>query len=544
MKHFSYKITRKLVMGSLFVSMVMGSCTKDFERINTDPYGANLDDLKPDFRLIGEPFRQIQQSIYAVNPTWVMQIQQNLMGDVFSGYMGAPGPFGNGGNNNTTYNLIDGWNVAMWGCAYGSYASALNVSVMPVCKLIEERAGTEYNNFKGWMQLLKVFTMQRISDTYGPIIYTKYGVVNPDGTIDYDSQKDAYYAFFKDLKDGIDILTPLAAAETGNTPKPFTRFDLTYKGSYKSWVKFGNTLRLRLAIRIAKIDPVKAKAEGEAALAHPEGLLTTGGVDDAMVDISPLEHPLNTFSNVWDDTRMGAPMECILKGFEDPRLEAYFQPSAEFPNQFKGVRNGIALPSKLYGNFSRLATLRNAIQLMTASEAWFLKAEAGLNGWVGAGSIKDNYEQGIKTSFVQRGIAVSKAEAYLANNTSKAIPYVDPKNAANNVALGDPYLSTITIRWEDGDTPARKLERIITQKWIAMFPDGQEAWTEFRRTGYPKQFPVVVNNSGGKIPTALFVRRINFVNTEYGTNLKGVEKAITLLGGPDNGGTRLWWDKP
>lgn len=536
MKNRSYKIM-------LFVTLLLSSCTKDFERINTDPNGANLGDLNMDFRIIGEPFRQIQQSIFGVNPSWVYQIQQNLMGDVYSGYMGAPGPFGNAGNNNTTYNLIDGWNVAMWGCAYGSYTSAPGISVMPVCNLIDERAGEEYKDFRGWMKLLKVYTMHRISDVYGPIIYTKYGVINPDGSIDYDSQKDAYYAFFKDLKEGIDILTPFAQAETGSSTKPFTRFDMVYGGSYKSWVKFGNTLRLRLAVRIAKIDPVKAKEEGEAALAHPGGLLTAGDVDDAMIDISPLEHPLNIFSSSWNDIRMGAPMESILKGLKDPRMEVYFKSSVEYPGEFKGVRNGIALPDKIYANFSMLAPLKNEMQMITAAEAWFLKAEAGLNNWTGAGDVKSNYEEGVKQSFIQRGIG-AKATDYLADAVSKPAPYTDPKNANNNVAANDPYLSTITVHWEDGDTPARKLERIITQKWIAMFPDGQEAWTEFRRTGYPKLFPVVVNNSGGKIPTSLFIRRINFVETEYGTNQKGVQKAITLLGGADNGATRLWWDKP
>jgi hypothetical protein len=90
----------------------------------------------------------------------------------------------------------------------------------------------------------------------------------------------------------------------------------------------------------------------------------------------------------------------------------------------------------------------------------------------------------------------------------------------------------------------KKLERIITQKWIAVFPDGQEAWSEFRRTGYPKLFPVVINNSGGKIATETFIRRIPFIQFEYATNIAGVNRALLSLNGPDNGGTRLWWDKP
>ena len=75
-----------------------------------------------------------------------------------------------------------------------------------------------------------------------------------------------------------------------------------------------------------------------------------------------------------------------------------------------------------------------------------------------------------------------------------------------------------------------------------MYPDGQEAWSEFRRTGYPKLFPVVVNNSGGKIPAGTFVRRVNMPSAE--ANNPALAAAISSLGGPDNGSTRLWWDKP
>jgi hypothetical protein len=76
-----------------------------------------------------------------------------------------------------------------------------------------------------------------------------------------------------------------------------------------------------------------------------------------------------------------------------------------------------------------------------------------------------------------------------------------------------------------------------------MFPDGQEAWSEFRRTGYPKIFPVVVNNSKGLISTSKQIRRIPFPATEYQTNSAGIAGAVSLLGGADNGNTNLWWDK-
>lgn len=126
---------------------------------------------------------------------------------------------------------------------------------------------------------------------------------------------------------------------------------------------------------------------------------------------------------------------------------------------------------------------------------------------------------------------------------SASVFAVDPENGKNDVPAGSPYLNNVTIAWNDADSFETNLQRIITQKWIAMFPDGQEAWTEYRRTGYPKLFPVINNNSGGTISTALGIRRLPFPSSELSNNAAEVKKAVSLLSGPDNGGTRLWWDK-
>ena len=93
-----------------------------------------------------------------------------------------------------------------------------------------------------------------------------------------------------------------------------------------------------------------------------------------------------------------------------------------------------------------------------------------------------------------------------------------------------------------GATNEINLEKIITQKWIATYPDGQEAWSEFRRTGYPKLFRISNNKSGGVISTELGVRRLPFALSEVTNNPAGVESGKAVLGGPDNGATRLWWD--
>jgi len=253
-----------------------------------------------------------------------------------------------------------------------------------------------------------------------------------------------------------------------------------------------------------------------------------------------VSHPLNTISWPWNDIRMGAPMESILKGFNDPRIGVYFKKSVE-TEDYLGIRQGIHIVAKTdYEDFSPLQDLGD-IQLMTAAEVYFLRAEGALNGWSMGGSAETLYKDGVRASFEQHGLGELSAD-YLEDATSQPVPYTDPQNSDNNVDADDPYLSTITIAWDNDEN---KLERIITQKWIAMFPDGQEAWSEYRRTGFPKLFPVVINNSegGNEINTLEQIKRINFTVGEYAQNPNGVQMGIDCFNGErDTGGTALWWD--
>ncbi len=110
-------------------------------------------------------------------------------------------------------------------------------------------------------------------------------------------------------------------------------------------------------------------------------------------------------------------------------------------------------------------------------------------------------------------------------------------------------LTDVTVAWSDGAGFEKNLERIITQKYIAIYPEGQEAWSEFRRTGYPKVIPYNVNRSNGAIDTQRQIRRLNWPSTEYRTNVANVNAAVSVLNresslpNGDNGGSRLWWDK-
>ena len=107
-------------------------------------------------------------------------------------------------------------------------------------------------------------------------------------------------------------------------------------------------------------------------------------------------------------------------------------------------------------------------------------------------------------------------------------------------------MSEITIAWEQGSGKEifeRNLERIITQKWIAIFPLGLEAWAEHRRTGYPRLLPAVENKDpNNSVDVTIGPRRLPYPADEYNSNGANIAKAVQMLGGTDAAGTPLWWD--
>ncbi len=508
-------------------SMFLVSCS-DLEQYNVNDKNISQEQLEVDFQHVGSKYKPIFENIYQYSPAWSYQLQQNLNADVYSGYMTNPRPFVAGANN-TTYSLVSGWNNFIWSVPYQN--------VMNNVKSITELTAEDYPTLNAVNLILKVMAMHRVTDVFGPIVYTNFGDLENAGV--YDTQQVAYNAFFAELDAAVASLT------ANIDSKRFAAFDLSYGGDYTKWVKLANSLRLRLAIRISKVDAAKAKMEGEKALSQSVGLMASN--DDSFFINGSLDHPLSVIDNSWGDIRMNASMESILVGYEDPRAEKYFDAPTSVSGTIKGVRSGLPLLDGYADELAQKADYigfssindgmhTSRVQLMTAAEVAFLKAEAALRGWAGAGDAQANYEAGVSLSFQQHG--ASGASNYIADNTSTPADYVDPVNASNNIAA----MTDVTIAWNAGGDNEEKLEKIITQKWLAMFPEGQEAWSEYRRTGYPKIFPVVSNQSGGAIDTDVQIRRIPFVDSEYSTNAANVDNAVTLLGGDDNGGTRLWWD--
>ncbi|WP_345955776.1 RagB/SusD family nutrient uptake outer membrane protein [Mucilaginibacter sp. PAMB04168] len=528
----------KLPLCTAMLLMLSSSCTDNFEDYNTNQHQATAEMLQADNLATGTFFVQMQKNVFPIaqQPEFgdeVYQTMQNLAGDVYSGYMGTTNNFYSGVNN-TTYGLVPQW--------YGQAFNRAFVGIMPAWSAIRKAAQTETPQVLAIATIVKVEALHRTTDMYGPLPYKNFG----NGALQnqYDSQRDVYYAFFDELNQAIQTLTDFSVKFPGATA--LAQYDFIYGGNVKNWIKFANSLKLRLAMRIVYADAAKARTEAESAVNHPIGVMTDASEIAALQHTSNLvyNHPLYIISTNFNDIRMGANMESFLSGYKDPRLPRYFNAASD--GLYHGIRNGITITNKATyaeGPFSGLNVVSSTpIVWMNPAEVHFLRAEGALRGWNMGGTAKAFYESGIRTSFTVSGVTAS-ADAYISDAVSLPAAYTDVRNSGNNVTATSADLSKITIKYDETAAFEANLERIITQKWLSMYPDGQEAWTEFRRTRYPKVFPVVLNTSQGLINTATQIRRLPFPATEYQTNSAGIAQAISLLGGADNGNTKLWWDK-
>lgn len=155
------------------------------------------------------------------------------------------------------------------------------------------------------------------------------------------------------------------------------------------------------------------------------------------------------------------------------------------------------------------------------------------------GTVQHFYEEGIKLSFSERGISSNEAETYIKDSESTPAAFNSPVEPGKCSYVPK---TTITVSWNEGASDTEKLERIITQKWIANFPLGFEGWADYRRTGYPEIFPAV-DNLSDCVDSKRQQRRLRFPKSEKDNNKANVETAIRLLGGSDNEATDLWWAK-
>lgn len=527
-------------IGWLLLSVAGVACTSNYMDINSNPYEVSKDQMQVDGYAVSAAIKAMCGTVIStdVNTT---QFTECLLGGTQGGYYADS----NNGFQYTIskFNATDDWSRVFLASDY----------IIPTLYANYKQLGmlTDDPIVMAIARVIKVCAMNRVTDTFGPIPYSQIG---EDGKIQvaYDSQQQVYEKMFEELNESIAVLTE------NRNGGVVAEVDPIYGGSAEKWCRLANSMKLRLAMRIVYADEALSREMAESAVS-----LTDGGVgvmesnyDNAMLPVSsfgkdgnPLlvacqyNHPDGSLTG--GDSHAAADIICYMNGYDDPRRAKYFVPSEWDGIEYVGLRRGIEIPAlktigRRYSGVNFVAGSAEPVQWMNAAEVAFLQAEAAaVFGFDMGGSAEDFYYRGIRLSLEQWGVSSGYA-TYVADDNRKPEAYNDP--AGLNSYSGQ--LSDLGVAWNASDTPERMQERIIIQKWIANFHLGNEAWADFRRTGYPRLIPAsdAGNCSNGKVKSAYGARRMPYPTAEYTTNGENVQQALSLLGGYDDMGTRLWWD--
>ena len=515
------KLNNNIIISVMAAGLCLAtaSCTDGYEDFNRNPYGVDKDEMQRDAYAMRSAMLNLESWVIPTDVN-TNQFTECLLGGSWGGYIVDS----NSGFNNKNFGQY---------CPEDNWSRVLYKDIIPKVFIYsnEVAKATDGPVPNAVATVLKVASIQRVTDAYGPIPYSKVGA-NGEITADFDSQEDVYNLMFEQLDEAITTLTANRTADFSSLA------DRIYGGKVEKWIKFANSLKLRMAIRISKANPTLAKQKAEEAVSQEVGVMS-GNDDNAeltLVSTNPFEIIMYEYNG--GDSRVSADITSYMNGYKDPRRAAMFTESTFDGNGYYGMRTGINIPdgtiAHAYSNYN--VKTDSKLIIMNSAETAFLRAEGALRGWNMGGTAKGFYEEGIRLSFEQWG--VSGADAYIADNTSTPEGYKDP--AGLNSYSG--ATSKATIAWDDADESSN-LERIITQKWLANFPLGLEAWSEYRRTGFPKLMPVVVNNSGGTVSTERGARRLAYPQDERTNNAEHYQHALQMLGGADNMGTDVWWAK-
>ena len=522
---------KKYVKKSVCMAAVLliAGCTGNFEDYNTNPCAPTPNDMKGDNADIGS-------LIKSMIPTLVQGQQNNsqmldqMIGSEYGGHIANVDPWGNGGNY-YTYNPRIGW----YGNMFDTTMPQIYTSFFQI-RNVTEGKGIVY----AWAQILRVAASLKISDCYGPIPYSQ--ISGTAFTVAYDKMEDLYKHMFEDLD--VAITTIKTSVLAGEDFSSLAEYDMVYSGNFENWVKFANTLKLRMALRLANVSgEMNAMAQQEAHDAAYDVVGVMSKASDAAYSnyndgMNPYYRAGVTWFNGAGEFSISANITSYLSGYNDPRLEIYAV-NGKNGKGLIGVRNGISQTEASASTYAAFAKpnigINDKLLIMSASEAYFLRAEAALRGWDVNGTAKELYEQGITVAMDERKAAIGD---YLSNVNTPG-NYVDPADAGKNISA----VSTISPKYDTTASMEANLERILVQKWIASFPNGWEAWNDIRRTGYPKFFPIVNNLNTDGVTVTRGMRRLPFPQSEYNTNKANVEAAAAMLGGADNTATDLWWAK-
>ncbi|WP_321330995.1 SusD/RagB family nutrient-binding outer membrane lipoprotein [uncultured Bacteroides sp.] len=385
--------------------------------------------------------------------------------------------------------------TTLWDTGYATLITDLNT----ILNFTDEEANP---NYKGVALTLRSWVFQLLTDAYGDIPYTEVGQTT---TPAYDTQRTVYLGLLADLSEAQSLLNASAGAIEG---------DVVYGGNISQWKKLVNSLRLRIALRIADREPELAKQAIIDATSDAAGLISSNsGTFQFIYTSSPQQNPASAWFETRDDYRISKTMVDRLYELSDPRLPVYAQlPSDESVGAYVGAVNGLSNSDANSQGFAKTSlpgsyflTSESPAVIFSYSEVLFDLAEATARGYI-AGDAEELYKEAITASFNQFGITDATAIAA--------------------------YLAQPSVAYDASDYK----KSIGTQKWIAFFGQGLDAFAEWRRLDYPQLTAGPATVLDGEMPYRFF-----YPGTEQSLNGKNYQAAVAHQGA-DLLTTKLWFD--
>ena len=477
---------------TLFVCL-LGSCTKNFEGINTNPRIATEDIADPALLLT-----QVQK-----------ESMFGLMGgdgrvEVFSGYIG----------NDALGNVFQ---KGPWDEPFASFYKSYIININEAIRIsAKDPALADLNSFA---RIWRAWLFSRLTDLYGDVPYTDAGKNVSDVNVapSYDTQEFIYTDLFRELKEAVAVLK-----QSDGSRENVGSQDLIYSGDVDKWIRLGNSLRLRLAMRVSYVSQ-------ELATANINEVLTDELIEDnsqnAILIAGNADEPAADNKNPYYNGIAGGAKEFRFASFttaetltqlSDPRISKFIDLSTA--GDYFGIALNLSQDEKNV-DLNRPDNSSSALSellwrpdfrftLINASEVAFLRAEAAL-----------------------RGLTSEDAQALYASGIGLSLDYFDiDATDKTNYLSGAAALLT--------GTDEEKYEQIIVQKWIGNYPEFEEGYAEFRRTGYPRIWTgTAPNETNGEIP-----RRVQYPLSEYNSNSANVTAAASRLSNGDSYLSKVWWD--
>ncbi|MCV9388765.1 SusD/RagB family nutrient-binding outer membrane lipoprotein [Reichenbachiella ulvae] len=528
-------IKNKIII-ALVATMTLGACSH-FEELNQDPTtSTNMDPnlMLPTIQMqvSGERYETWRNS-FIYSSDW-MQLWTGEYATVEIG--------GKGQKNND-------YMSAIWDRQYSR-------EIRNVVDMIERTAeDPEAQSINAVARIMKAMIFSRLTDLYGDIPYFDAGKGYFSGVLKptYDTQEAIYQDLFDQLELAADALDPAADAVTQ---------DFYFEGNIDQWRKFANSLRLRLAMRLVKVDPAMAQQEAEAAIA--------AGVMESNADIPIMYHndapfggggqggngtsyTLMSSSARESSFRMCRTLAEYLESTGDPRIQLMagsylddgtyagrtdisdqvfaeignYSDLSVLPSNFVWQAAGAPIEVDVDGVATEVSGALQLLQpareisridapfiVMSYAEVELWMAEAAFRGWAAGGTAAEHFAAALAAGVAQ----YSEYEIELPDQAT-----IDAFVAANPLTVGT------------------ELEQINTQLWVNFAFNPIEAYSNWRRSGFPAiTYPNVdpgVNQSNGEIP-----RRMQYPVNEYLLNEENLSAAAARMSGGDDWTSRIWWD--